>query len=305
MGFDFDELLLDCVQRLGQTSQRFALSRNLGRLHRAALDRVVSGLLSDAVRLRGGVLLIELQQARGDDVGLLFGIDDVQLALKLCQGSARALHLCVQLLKLLLHELRKPGGREISNGIAVLQVGLRNAIGDVGSQALVRRLIADQQDIGVRRAGNFELFQHHGRIFRLSVTDLTLLPIVILKLAQVVFAGHRAEDRVGLDQLDLCGQELIGVVGGRLHGFLAKDAGGHSAVDIDDSGGLVNRSQPQGDDQRGDDTCAHEGENLPAMPFNDPKIMRQRNCGLFRLRIPACGVTVRNCVIGSAKSVGN
>jgi hypothetical protein len=41
------------------------------------------------------------------------------------------------------------------------------------------------------------------------------------------------------------------------------------------------------------------------MALDDPEIVRKRNGRLFRFRVPARGVAVRNCLIREAKSFGD
>ena len=68
-----------------QAAQIFALLGNHGRGHTAVLHGFESGLLRHAVRLRLGVILIQLQQSLRKDIGLVLGIDDIQLLLKFGQ----------------------------------------------------------------------------------------------------------------------------------------------------------------------------------------------------------------------------
>ena len=90
LGLDCGELLAGLIEAVGEAAELFALGGGLGGFERAALDGVVGGLLADAVGLGGGVLGVELEQAGGEDAGLLLGVDDVQLVFELGQGGGGA-----------------------------------------------------------------------------------------------------------------------------------------------------------------------------------------------------------------------
>ena len=105
---------------------------------------------------------------------------------------------------------------------------------------------------------------------------------VLLHVAELVFVDHRTEHGIGLDQFDLRGQELVGIVVGDFGGFLAQHAGGHAAVDVDGRGGFVDGREAQGDDQRGEHRGGDAARNLPAVTAQDPQVVRQRDvrdCG--------------------------
>ncbi len=73
------------------------------------------------------------------------------------------------------------------------------------------------------------------------------------------------QDGIGLNELDLRGEELVGVVVGHLRGLFAEHAGGHAAVDVDGDRGFVDRREAQRDDECRDDNQHDEGEHLPAL----------------------------------------
>ena len=93
MGLDFGELLVGVFQLFGEALEGFALGRDLGGLDFAVADGVVGGLAADALGLGGGVVGIELEEAGGEDIGLLLGVDDVEFALEAGEGGAGTLHL--------------------------------------------------------------------------------------------------------------------------------------------------------------------------------------------------------------------
>ena len=82
------------------------------------------------------------------------------------------------------------------------------------------------------------------------------------------------QDRVRLDELDLGGKELVGIVIARLRiGILANEIRRDLAVDIDRGGGFVNRREPGRNHDRGDDRGKHECQDFPAPPLQDPEIV--------------------------------
>ena len=77
----------------------------------------------------------------------------------------------------------------------------------------IGRAITDQQQVGVGRAGHLEAFQQNRSILPgASPPPENVRPLQV-GVQEPVLLHHRAQDRVGLDQFDLRGQELIGVVG--------------------------------------------------------------------------------------------
>ena len=111
----------------------------------------------------------------------------------------------------------------------------------------------------------------------------------------MVLLGDGAEHGIGLDELDLGGEELIGVGNRGRGGFLAHDAGGHAAVDIHDGSGFVDGGEALGDDVGADHAGEDEGRDLPAVALEDPEIVGERERGRFRFRIrsiPASAVHV-------------
>ena len=106
---------------------------------------------------------------------------------------------------------------------------------------------------------------------------------VLFDFAQMKFVDHGAQDGIGLDQLDLRGEELVGVVGGVLQRFLAEDAGGHLAIDVDGGGGFVDGREAEGDDQGGEHGSGDERADFPAVAAQNPEIMREGNVRGLRL----------------------
>ena len=97
--------------------------------------------------------------------------------------------------------------------------------------------------------------------------------------------GDGAQDGIGLDDLDLGGQELIGVVGGHAGGVLADDGGGRLAVDIDGGGGFVDGGEARGDHHGGGDADQDEGQDSPLVAAEDPEVVGERDGGLFGLGV--------------------
>ena len=299
------ELLARFVQFGGKRLQVLALRGDLGGFQRSALYRFPRGFLAHAVGLRVGVLGVELQQPRGEDAGLLLRIDYVQFALELRQGRRRSLHLGFQFLELFFHEVRQGRGGAEPDAIGVLHIGARHRVGHVGGQARLRRAIADQQQVSVGWACHLQLPEQDGSVVlglgRLLGRDVGC---VSFKVEQMILLRHGPQHRVRLNQLHLGRQKLVGVVQRRASGVLADDGRRHLTVDIHRDRGFVNRRQPGGDDQRGRHAREHEDPDLPAVPAEDPKIVRQGHGGLLRrfdvVAVPAW----LQGLIGSGESFG-
>ena len=103
------------------------------------------GFFLNALGLRVGVFGIQLKQARGEDGGLFLGVDDVQFPFELGQGQTGSLHLGAQFLQLLLHEVGEIGSGGVADLEGALQVGIGDAIRDIGGQVGIGRAIGDQQ----------------------------------------------------------------------------------------------------------------------------------------------------------------
>src|SRR5450755_1469390 len=104
----------------------------------------------------------------------------------------------------------------------------------------------------------------------------------------MVLFGDGAEHGIRLDELDLGGDKLVGVVEGHARGVLANDGGGHLAIDIDGGGGFVDRSQAGGDNDGGSHTAENEADNLPAVAAENPEVVRERDASLVgRFRVVA------------------
>ena len=110
LGFDDGELLAGLIDAVGEPAELLALGGGLGGFERTALHGVEGGLLADAIGLGVGELGVELEQARGEDAGLLLRVDDAQVLFELRQGGGGALHLGLELFHLLFHEGGEAGG---------------------------------------------------------------------------------------------------------------------------------------------------------------------------------------------------
>src|ERR1019366_2848030 len=89
----------------------------------------------------------------------------------------------------------------------------------------------------------------------------------------MVLLGDWAKDGIRLNNLDLGGQELIGIIRGHARGVLADGGGWHLAIDIHGHCGFVYRREAPGDDDGGRHTAEDEAENLPAVAAEDPEIV--------------------------------
>src|SRR5438045_228146 len=82
-----------------------------------------------------------------------------------------------QFVQLLLHELRETGRGAEADRVGMLQVRLRNPVGHVGSEPLVGRLVADQEEVSVWRPCHFQLFENHRSVFHFGFLDLPRVPV--------------------------------------------------------------------------------------------------------------------------------
>ena len=199
------------------------------------------------------------------------------------RAGGGALHLGFQFFQLLLHEVRQGRGGAEPDVVGVLHIGVRDGVGHVGGQPRMRRAVADQQQVGVGRPRHLQLLQQDGRVLlglgRFFRRDVGC---VFLKVEEMILLRHGPQDGIRLDELDLSGQELVGVVSGQRVGVLADDGRRHLPVDIHGDGGFVDGRQPRGDDQGGRHAGEDEGQDLPAVAAEDPEIVREGNGGLFR-----------------------
>ena len=131
---DDGELLAGLIEAVGEFAKLFALGGRLGGLQRTALHRIVGGLLADAIALGVGELGVELEQAGGEDAGLLLGVDDAQVLFELRQGGGGALHFGLELFHLLLHEGGEAGGGPEADVVGVLDVAVGDGVGDIGGE---------------------------------------------------------------------------------------------------------------------------------------------------------------------------
>src|ERR1035438_4220898 len=97
----------------------------------------------------------------------------------------------------------------------------------------------------------------------------------------MVLVGDWAEDGIRLNQLDLGGQELVGIVGGHACGVLTDHGRRRLAIDIHGHGGFVDRRQALGDDYGGHDASEDEAEDLPFVAPKDPEIVGEGDGGLI------------------------
>src|ERR1035438_6680908 len=89
----------------------------------------------------------------------------------------------------------------------------------------------------------------------------------------MVLLGDWAEDGIRLNNFDLGGQELVGIIRGHARCVLADGRGWHLAIDIHDHCGLVYRREARGDDDGRRHTAEDEAKDLPAMAAEDPEVV--------------------------------
>ena len=143
--------------------------------------------------------------------------------------------------------------------------------------------VADLQQVGVGRPRHGQALERH-RSFQAARGAVG--GRLVLGLTQAEAVVHRAQHRIRADQLDLRGQELVGVVERGAGGIVAHDSRRRLTVDVDRGGRLVDRRQPRRDDPGGRDGCQHEAGDAEAVALQDPEVLRKRDLGGFRLVVP-------------------
>ena len=124
LGFHDGELLAGFIDAVGEPAKLFSLSGRLGGFQGTALHRIIGGLFAHAIGLGGGELGVELEQARGENAGLLLRVDDAQVPFKPRQGGGGKLHFGPELFDLLLHEGGESGSGAETDVIGVLDVAV-------------------------------------------------------------------------------------------------------------------------------------------------------------------------------------
>ena len=162
--FHAGKFLAGLIEPVREFAELLALGGGLGGLQRTALHGIIGGLLADAIALRVGELRIDLEQAGGENAGLLVGVDDAQVLFKLCQGRGGALHFGLELFHLLFHEGGEAGTGAEADVVGVLNVAVGDAIGDIGGEFGIGRTVADEQQIGIWRARDLELLENDGSV---------------------------------------------------------------------------------------------------------------------------------------------
>ena len=191
--FHAGEFLAGLIQAVGEFAELLALGGCLGGFQRAALDGIVGGLLADAIALRGGELGIDLEQAGGEDAGLLVGVDHAQILFKLRQGGGGALHFGLELFHLLFHEGGEAGAGAEADVIGVLDVAIGDAVGDIGGQFGIWRTVADEQQIGIRRARDLELLENDRSVLRRARWGAAAAAVEVSTSLKRCATGRRTE----------------------------------------------------------------------------------------------------------------
>ena len=157
----------------------------------------------------------------------------------------------LQLFELALHEVAQAGGRLVADAIGVGQIGQRDFVGDIGGQLAVGGAIADLQNIGIRRARDLaDASESPGASQAGGATCRWLLrarPSPRRADGYLSTTGRSTEsDSISLTCV---ARNWSASLVAFCSGFLAEDAGGHLAVDIDRDGRFVDRRQAQRNDQ--------------------------------------------------------
>jgi hypothetical protein len=89
-----------------------------------------------------------------------------------------------------------------------------------------------------------------------------------------------------LDQLNLCREELVGIIELReLTRFLSEDSRGSVPIDVDLGRTLIHGANAERDDQGGNHASGDESEDSPFMPADNPQIVGRRNRAFLGLNI--------------------
>jgi hypothetical protein len=144
---------------------------------------------------------------------------------------------------------------------------------------------SDEQQIRVGGASHFKAAEQDGCALHLLGAQLGQILELLLPLQQLVFPRHRAEHGVGFDQPDLRRQKLVGIISARSRGGVSDHAGRRLPVDIDHGGGFVDGGYARRDNERGQLASGNEGQYPPAMPPQDPKVMRKGRGAVVTFRI--------------------
>jgi hypothetical protein len=161
---------------------------------------------------------------------------------------------------------------------------LGDGVGHVGGQLPVARAVADLQQVGVRRPRHLQVLQPQ-RDGEPSSAAPAVLGEGVLALLSLNWSTTGRSTESDSHQLDLRGQELVGVVEHRLDGLLADDARRRGAVDVHRRGRFVDRRQAE-------ETISvasvgrHEAEDLPEVAAEDPQVVRQGHGRLGGAHVP-------------------
>ena len=165
----------------------------------------------------------------------------------------------------------------------------------------IGRTVADQQQVGIRRTRDLQVLENDGSVLHARGGQLPLGSREVSHEFEAL--GHRAQDGVRLDGLDLSGEELIGVVGRHARGVLADDGGGSLPVDVDGGGGFVDGGKAGRDYHGGGDADQDEGDDSPFVAAENPQVVGEGDDRLFGFRL---GITVRGLerdVFGNRRNV--
>src|ERR1035437_7441784 len=296
--FHAGKLLAGLIQAIRQLAELLTLGGRLGGLQRTALHRIKGGLLADTIALGSGELRVELEQARGEDAGFLLRVNDAQVSFELRQSGGGALHFGFELFHLLLHEGGEAGSGGKADVIGVQDVALGDGVGDIGRKLRIWRAVADEQQVGVGRARDFQVFELHWSILHAGGEEFAVESCT-LKVRNLEALDDGAQDGIRLDGFDLSGKVLIGVVGRHARSILANDAGGHLTINVDAGGGFIDGGKARRYYYGGSHAKHDEGEELPFVAPEYPEIVGEGDSGLLGFRLGITGRRIEGILFGN------
>ena len=126
------------------------------------------------------------------------------------------------------------------------EVGVGDGVGDIGGELRVGRAVGDAEDEAVGRATDLQVFENDGRVVEARFEVGRRWSCFSCSSRWNWADG--AQDAIGLDEFDLGGEELVGVVARiGLHCILADDAARSAPIYVHTGSGFVDRRDAGGD----------------------------------------------------------
>ena len=185
----------------------------------------------------------------------------------------------------------------------MLDVAVGDRVGDVGGQLGIGRAVADEEQVGVGRAGDLELLEGDGGVGARAVGRGDAITVGA-RLGSLARNGGRDGASANLFAEVVCSatgrrtesdwMSLIWVArnwsaSGGTDWRPGRRCRRAPAVDIDGGGGFVDGGEARGNHHGGDDGDEDEGEDLPPVALEDPEIVGERDGGFLGLGVGVAG----------------